>query len=305
MKLSKKNKSLYNHSLKRQITNTQKNLNLFPLLFQISKKNFQHTKLIKEDISLGIQNKNRNNVNNNNKNHSLSNSSLLINFFSPVHNPHFFQNKKNKSNIQSIINDSQKNNNIVLTSVDNNSVIGSKEKILSYNQNKNIQKKSKSNKKYPKTAINSRKNSVDKKRNKKSIFQKCQKVYNKNSVNINSNRNKIFQNVNVKTYSNKNLLNKNSNSTKKFVESNFNNYINNSKLQKNQNNKKSRTKNLTHFLYNTNHNIIKNNFTHNKKNVSITHTAKVSPAVSFINNNSKSLKSINSIKNKSKVNEKK
>ena len=304
MKLSKKNKSLYNHSLKRQITNTQKNLNLFPLLFQISKKNFQHTKLIKEDISLGIQNKNINNVNNNNnKNHSLSNSSLLINFFSPVHNPHFFQNKKNKSNIQSIINDSQKNNNIVLTSVDNNSVIGSKEKILSYNQNKNIQKKSKSNKKYPKTALNSRKNSVDKKRNKKSIFQKCQKVYNKNSVNINSNRNKIFQNVNVKTYSNKNLLNKNSNSTKKFVESNFNNYINNSKLQKNQNNKKSRTKNLTHFLYNTNHNIIKNNFTHNKKNVSITHTAKVSPAVSFINNNSKSLKSINTIKNKSKVNE--
>ena len=97
MKLSKKNKSLYNHSLKRQITNTQKNLNLFPLLFQISKKNFQHTKLIKEDISLGIQNKNINNVNNNNnKNHSLSNSSLLINFFSPVHNPHFFQNKKNK-----------------------------------------------------------------------------------------------------------------------------------------------------------------------------------------------------------------
>ena len=303
MKLSKKNKSLYNHSLKRQITNTQKNLNLFPLLFQISKKNFLHTRLIKEDISLGIQNKNINNVNNNNKNHSLSNSSLLINFFSPVHNPHFFQNKKNKSNIQSIINDSQKNNNIVLTSVDNNSVIGSKEKILSYNQNKNIQKKSKSNKKYPKTAVNSRKNSVDKKRNKKSIFQKCQKVYNKNSVNINSNRNKIFQNVNVKTYSNKNLLNKNSNSTKKFVESNFNNYINNSKLQKNQNNKKSRTKNLTHFLYNTNHNIIKNNFTHNKKNVSITHTAKVSPAVSFINNNSKSLKSINSIKNKSKVNE--
>ena len=302
MKLSKKNKSLYNHSLKRQITNTQKNLNLFPLLFQISKKNFQHTKLIKEDVSLGIQNKNINN-NNNNKNHSLSNSSLLINFFSPVHNPHFFQNKKNKSNIQSIINDSQKNNNIVLTSVDNNSVIGSKEKILSYNQNKNIQKKSKSNKKYPKTALNSRKNSVDKKRNKKSIFQKCQKVYNKNSVNINSNRNKIFQNVNVKTYSNKNLLNKNSNSTKKFVESNFNNYINNSKLQKNQNNKKSRTKNLTHFLYNTNHNIIKNNFTHNKKNVSITHTAKVSPAVSFINNNSKSLKSINTIKNKSKVNE--
>ena len=109
--------------------------------------------------------------------------------------------------------------------------------------------------------------------------------------------------MNVKTYSNKNLLNKNSNSTKKFVESNFNNYINNSKLQKNQNNKKSRTKNLTHFLYNTNHNIIKNNFTHNKKNVSITHTAKVSPAVSFINNNSKSLKSINTIKNKSKVNE--
>ena len=307
MKLTKKNKSLYNHSLKRQKTNTQKNLNLFPLLFQISKKSSQHTKLIKEEISLGIQDKNMGNMsknyktNNYNKNHSLSNSSLLINFLSPVHNPNFFQNKKNKSNIQSIINDSQQNNNRVLTSVDNNSVLDSKEKILSYNQNKNKKTKNRSNKRYPKTALNSRKNSVDKKRNKKSIFQKCQKIYNKNSVNINSNRNKVFQNVNVKTYSNKNLLNTKNNTNTKFVESNFNNYINNSKLQKNLNNKKSRIKNLTHFLYNTNHNIIKNNFNHNKKNVSITHTTKISPAVSFINNNSKSLKSINTIKNKCKV----
>ena len=313
MKLTKKNKSLYNHSLKRQKKYTQQNLKLFPLLFQISKKSSQHTKLIKEDISLGIQNinkNNNNNMNNNNKtnnynknqNHSLSNTSLLINFLSPVHNKNNFKNKKNNSNIQSIINDSQQNNNIVLTSVDNNSVVGSKEKILSYNQNKK-RTKNISNKKYPKTALNSRKNSVDKKRNKKSIFQKCQKIYNKNSVNINSNRNKIFQNVNVKTYSNKNILNsKNNNSNFKFVESNFNNYINNSKLQKNLNNKKNRIKNLTHFFYNTNNNIIKNiKCAHIKKNVSITHTTKVSPAVSFINNNSKSLKSINTIKNKSKV----
>ena len=310
MKLTKKNKSLYNHSLKRQKANAQKNLNFFPLLFQISKKSSQHSKLIKEEISLGIQNINKNMSNNNktnknnnkNQNHSLSNSSLLINFLSPVHNKNFFKNKKNKSNVQSIMNDSQQNNNIVLTSVDNNSVAGSKEKILSYNQNK-IRTKNINNKKYPKTALNSRKNSVDEKRNKKSIFQKCQKIYNKNSVNINSNRNKIFQNVNVKTYSNKNLLNsKNNNSNIKIVESNFNNYINNSKLQKNLNNKKNRIKNLTHFLYNTNNNIIKNNnFTHIKKNVSITHTTKVSPAVSFINNNSKSLKSINTLKNKSKI----
>ena len=309
MKLTKKNKSLYNHSLKRQKTNTKKNLNFFPLLFQISKKSSQHTKLINEEISLGIQNINKNmnnnnktNNNNKNSNHSLSNSSLLINFLSPVHNQNFFQKKKNKSNIQSIINDSIQNNNVVLTSVDNNSVVGSKDKILSYNLNKIIAKNI-NNKKYPKTAMNSRKNSVDKKRNKKSIFQKCQKIYNKNSVNINSNRNKMFQNVNVKTYSNKNLLNS-KNSNTKFVESNFNNYINNSKIQKNLNNKKNRIKNLTHFLYHTNNNIIKNNnnnYTQNKKNVSIAHTTKISPAVSFINNNSKSLKSINTIKNKTKV----
>ena len=130
MKLTKKNKSLYNHSLKRQKANAQKNLNFFPLLFQISKKSSQHSKLIKEEISLGIQNINKNMSNNNktnknnnkNQNHSLSNSSLLINFLSPVHNKNFFKNKKNKSNVQSIMNDSQQNNNIVLTSVDNNSV---------------------------------------------------------------------------------------------------------------------------------------------------------------------------------------
>ena len=88
MKLTKKNKSLYNHSLKRQKANAQKNLNFFPLLFQISKKSSQHSKLIKEEISLGIQNINKNMSNNNktnknnnkNQNHSLSNSSLLINF---------------------------------------------------------------------------------------------------------------------------------------------------------------------------------------------------------------------------------
>ena len=305
MKLSRKNKSLYNHSLKRPISNTNKNLNLFPLFVQITKKGPQHTKLKKEEISLGIQNKNlnmnniSNNNNNNNNNHVHSNSSLFINFFSPVNNPHFYQNKKNKSNVQSIINDSQKNNNMVLTSVDNNSIVGSKDKILAYNNqnNNNINIQNKKNKRYPKTALNSRKNSVDKKQNNKSLFQKCQKIYNKNSVNINSNRNRMFQNTNVKTYSNKNLLNKNHNSKIKFGESNFNNYINNSKLQKNLNNKKG-IHSLTHYIYNNNN----NNINH-KKNVSITHTAKISPAASFINNNSKSLKSINVIKNKSKISE--
>ena len=315
MKLSRKNKSLYNQSLKRPISNTHKNknINLFPLFIQITKKGSQHSKLKEEEISLGIKNKNLNinnisNNNNNNNNHAHSNSSLYINFFSPIHNPHYFQNQKNKSNIQSLINDSQKNNNMVLTSVDNSSAIGSKEKIMAYNQNSNnllVQNKNKNNKKYPRTALNSRKNSVDKKRNNKSLFQKCQKVYNKNSVNLNSNRNRIFQsNNNVKTYSNKNLLRntKNNNSKIKLGDSNFNNYIKNSKLQKNlANNKKSHLKNLTNFLYNNNNNY--NNHLNHKKNVSITHTAKISPAASFINTNSKSLKSIHNIKNKSKINE--
>ena len=47
MKLTKKNKSLYNHSLKRQKANAQKNLNFFPLLFQISKKKFPTFKINK------------------------------------------------------------------------------------------------------------------------------------------------------------------------------------------------------------------------------------------------------------------
>ena len=309
MKLSRKNKSLYNQSIKRPVSNTHKNknINLFPLFIQITKKGSQHSKLKDEEISLGIKNKNLNinNIsnNNNNNNHVHSNSSLYINFFSPVHNAHFFQNQKNKSNVQSLINDSQKNNNMVLTSVDNSSAIGSKEKILAYNQNNNnLLVQNKNNRKYPKTALNSRKNSVDKKRNNKSLFQKCQKVYSKNSINLNSNRNRIFQsNNNVKTYSNKNLLshnnNNNNNSKIKFGESNFNNYIKNSKLQKNLINNK---KNHLNFLYNNNN--YNNNFTH-KKNVSITHTAKISPAASFINTNSKSLKSINNIKNNSKINE--
>ena len=54
--------------------------------------------------------------------------------------------------------------------------------------------------------------------------------------------------------------------------------------------------NLTNFLYGN------NNLKHKKK-VSITHTAKISPTTSFINTNSKSLKSINNIKNKSKMND--
>ena len=94
-----KNKNLYNHSLKRPISNTHKNLNLLPLFIQISKKGSQNSKLKKGEISLG-KNKNLNinnisNNNNHNNNQVHSNSSLYINFFSPVHNPQFFQNKKN------------------------------------------------------------------------------------------------------------------------------------------------------------------------------------------------------------------
>ena len=174
MKLSRKNKSLYNHqSLKRPISNTHKNMNLFPLFIQISKKCSQHPNLKDDETSVGTKNKNLNinNISNNNNNHGHSNSSLYINFFSPVHNPHVFQNPKNKSIVQSLVNDSQKNTNMILTSVDNGSGLGSKEKIMAYKQNNRnnnnnamIQNKNKNNKKLPKTALNSRKNSVDKKR---------------------------------------------------------------------------------------------------------------------------------------------
>ena len=245
MKLYRKNKSLYNQPLKRPTTsNTVKNLNLIPSFIQTTKK----TPNSKKKDEIKNQNLNINNISNN----KHSNSSLHINFL-------------NKESL--------------ITSVDN-----SKEKILSYNSNNNKKKifeknKNKNIKKYPKTALNSRKNSVDKRRNNKSLLQKCEnKIYinnknhDKNSIKINSNRN-----------------NNNINNNKiKFSVSNFNNYINNSKLTKNLN-KKNNVPNLAYFLYNTN-NI--NKF--NKKNISITHTAKVSPAVSFIiNNNSKSLKSIN------------
>ena len=138
MKLSRKNKSLYNHqSLKRPISNTHKNMNLFPLFIQISKKCSQHPNLKDDETSVGTKNKNLNinNISNNNNNHGHSNSSLYINFFSPVHNPHVFQNPKNKSIVQSLVNDSQKNTNMILTSVDNGSGLGSKEKIMAYKQN--------------------------------------------------------------------------------------------------------------------------------------------------------------------------
>ena len=285
----------------------------------------------KDDESSLNQKKQNLNINNssNNNNNIHSSSSLYINYISPINKN---INNKNKSKKELINNESMKNK-MILTSVDNSSVIGSKEKILSYNQNNNqiknnIQyqhkkqeninniilnaggvvggKKNSKNKKYPLTSLNSRKNSVEKKKSNKSLLQKYQQYYNKNS-----NRNKIFQSTNVNTCSNKNLMTNN----KAIIGfSCFNNYIKNSKIQKNINKQnKINSQNISHFLFN-NKKYPNKSIINNIKNSA--NTAKVSPRTSFINNNSKSLKAINNknvkeenkdfihvIKNKSKINE--
>ena len=63
-----------------------------------------------------------------------SSSSLYINFMSPINNINKNINNINKSKKELVNNESLKNK-MILTSVDNSSVIASKEKILSYNQN--------------------------------------------------------------------------------------------------------------------------------------------------------------------------
>ena len=348
MKLNRKNKSK-NCSIKRPTSNNKKNLNLYPLFIQITKKNMIHSQNKDEESSLILKKKNSNMNNSGGSGHNYNNniyssSSLYFNYISPIYNNKLKSNNKNKSKKDSINNESIKNN-MILTSVDNSSLMGSKEKILSYNQNYNnqkkndihyhkknesinniimneiggisIKKKNSKNKKHPLTSLNSRKNSVDKKNNNNSLVQKYQQFYNKNNANLNSNRNKNFQS-NVDTCSNKNLLSNNNRNT--FGFSCFNNYIKNSKLQKILNNKnKICSQNITHFLFNDgiknfpNKSII--NTTKSIKNPSL--TAKVSPRISFINNNSKPSNNINinknnkeenkeiinPIKNKSKINE--
>ena len=337
MKINRKNKSKFNNSIKRPTSNNKKNLNLIPLFVQITKKNMIHSQNKDEESSLNQKKKNLNINNSINNNNMHSSSSLYINFISPI-NKNINKNKPKKY----LINNESMKNKMILTSVDNSSLIGSKEKILSYNQNnnqnkKNIQqlhqkqesinniilnggiyavggKKNSKNKKYPLTSLNSRKNSVERKKSNKSLLQKYQQYYNKNS-----NRNKVFQSTNVNTCSNKNLLpNNNLNNKIMFGFSCFNNYIKNSKIQKAMNKKnKNNSTNISHFLFNNinkkypNKNILSSN-----KNSS--NTAKVSPRTSFINTNSKSLKIINNtnknpkeenkefihvIKNKSKINE--
>ena len=296
-----------------------------------------HSQNKDEESSLNQKKKNLNINNSINNNNMHSSSSLYINFISPI-NKNINKNKPKKY----LINNESMKNKMILTSVDNSSLIGSKEKILSYNQNnnqnkKNVKqlhqkqesinniilnggiyavggKKNSKNKKYPLTSLNSRKNSVERKKSNKSLLQKYQQYYNKNS-----NRNKVFQSTNVNTCSNKNLLpNNNLNNKIMFGFSCFNNYIKNSKIQKAMNRKnKNNSTNISHFLFNNinkkypNKNILSSN-----KNSS--NTAKVSPRTSFINTNSKSLKIINNtnknpkeenkefihvIKNKSKINE--
>ena len=336
MKLNRKTKSKFNNnSIKRPTSNNKKNLNLIPLFIQITKKNMIHSQN-KEEESLNQKNKNLNINNSSNNNNIHSSSSIYINFISPINN-------KNKTKKDLINNESMKNK-MILTSVDNSSLIGSKEKILSYNQNINQNKnnnqchhqkqesinnnilnggiyavggkKNLKSKKYPLTSLNSRKNSVDRKKSNKSLLQKYQQYYNKNK---NSNRNKIFQSTNVNTCSNKNLLpNNNTNNKKMFGFSCFNNYIKNSKIQKAMYKKnKINSTNISYFLFNNNNKKYPNrSILSNSKNSA--NTTKVSPRTSFINTNSKSLKAINStnknikeekkdlihvIKNKSKINE--
>ena len=348
MKLNRKNKSKNNCSIKRPTSNNKKNLNLIPLFIQITKKNMIYSQNKEEESSLIAKKKNSNMNNSNNNNNMHSSSSLYINYISPINNNNINSNNKNKSKKESLVNESIKNNNMILTSVDNSSsLIGSKEKILSYNQNyiqnkKDIQyyhkknesinilngatgigigvkKKNSKNKKYPLTSLNSRKNSVDKKKSNNSSLKKYQQFNTKKNANLNSNRNKNFQSTNVNTCSNKNLL-LNNNNRISFGFSCFNNYIKNAKLQKNQKNlKKSKiiAQNFTHF-FNNNNKIRK---FQNKSIINMgknpSHTAKVSPRSSFMNTNSKSSKIfysnknlkeesrdfINIIKNKSRINE--
>ena len=324
MKLNRKNKSKFNNSIKRPTSNNKKNLNLIPLFIQITKKNMIHSQNKEDESSLNPKKKNLNINNSSNNNNMHSSSSLYINFMSPINNINKNINNINRSKKELLNNESLKNK-MILTSVDNSSVIASKEKILSYNQNnkqkkKNIQihhkkqdsinniilsgvggigikKKNSKNKKYPLTSLNSRKNSVDKKKSNKSSLQKYQQLYNKNS-----NRNKNFQNTNINTCSNKNLLSNNNNNSnnKVFGFSSFNKYMINTKIQKNSNKKNNKIscQNISHYLYNNikkypGKNII--NITKSIKNAS--NTAKVSPRTSFININSKSLKAINLNKN--------
>ena len=348
MKLNRKSKQKNNCSIKRPTSNNKKNLNLMPLFIQITKKNMIHSQNKEDESSLNNKKKNsnmnnsNNNNNNNNNNNMHSSSSLYINYISPTNNINVNLNNKNKSKKESQANESIKNN-MILTSVDNSSsLMGSKEKILSYNQNnqkkkdnqyyqkKNesinifnggggigVKKKNSKNKRYPLTSLNSRKNSVDKKKNDKSSGKKYQQFNNKKSVNLNSNRNKNFQSTNVNTCSNKNLLNNNNRIS--FGFSCFNNYIKNSKLQKNQKILKQKNKimsqNITHFFNNNKGRKFQNKSIINMgKNPS--QTAKVSPRTSFMNTNTKSSKAFNSnknlkeekdfiniIKNKSKINE--
>ena len=325
MKLNKKNNPKFNSSIKRPSSHTV-NLNFFPLFAQVSKKNMISTKNKAEESST-----NKNNLNINNSNNTMhSNSSLYINFISPI-NKNNKNNTKNKSKKESINNGSIKNKTI-LTSIDNTSIIGSKEKILScyqinnqsikYHNKKNeslnyiimkkagiiCSKKNSKNKKYPLTAMNSRKNSVDKKKSNKFSLQKYQPYYNKNI-----NRNKFIQGINVNTCSNKHLMsNDNNYNSNKGLHgfSCFNNYILNSNFHKTFNKKKY--SNISHFLFNNNK-FLNKSIINSFKNSS--NTSQVSPRASFINTNSKSLKTIkinkkeekkdltHAIKNKSKINE--
>ena len=338
MKLNKKNKPKKNCPIKRPSSNIKKNFNLVPLFIQITKKNMILSQKKEDESSLNRKKKNSiiNNSSQNNNNNIHSSSSLCTNFVSPVNNINKNSKIKNRKKKASLIYESTKNN-MILTCIDNSSIIGSKEKITSSNQNNcpkkkdikyqhkknesinsiksimlnrgdnfcigtNMRKKN-LNKRHPLTSLNSRKNSIDSKKNNQSLFQRYHKYYAKNTVDLNSNRNKIFKNSIINTCSNKNLF-PNNNNRITFGFNCFNNYIKNLKFQKTLN--KNIAQNITHFLYNNKIKKFyrKKNVDLNKKNKIISQTAKVSPRISFLNNNSKSSKIISSNKNLNEENSK-
>ena len=119
MKLNRKSKMKFNNSIKRPSSNNKKNLNLIPLFVQITRKNMILSQNKEEESSINQKKKNLNINNSSNNNNFHSSSSLYINYASPINKN---INNINKSKKELINNESLKNK-MILTSVDNSSVL--------------------------------------------------------------------------------------------------------------------------------------------------------------------------------------
>ena len=284
MKLNFKNKIMLNNSIKRSSSNNSndsKKLGIIPIFVAKNKKSKNHSKTQKEST---LKQKNKEIQINNN---IYCTSSLFINYMTPMNksidNSLF---KKDLSNNEFI------NNKIIITTFDNSSKIGSKGKKAEKTQKNNnaqfydkkkininnlnlkkivtINNKNNSKyKRYPVTSLNSPINSLDKKNNTK-----------KNS--------KLNKRIDKKIKLNKNI--------KGMIGfSNLNNYIRNSKLQKITSKNNNISQNTAKMLFSgkksPNKNIINNSEITSK-------TTKVSPRISLLNTNSKSIKAFNDINRK-------